>query len=133
MSHHLDSASTSARSEFSASSEEDQASQSTQTDPAEAAAPTSPLSEATVNDSTSDESHADDGASSDTVSETVAANGNARVTATMESGETSRRKWDRKALIIAGALTAAFVITRAVMWWLDHHIGDYWMIDTPVD
>ena len=133
MSHHLDSASTSARSEFSASSEEDQASQSTQTDPAEAAAPTSPLSEATVNDSTSDESHADDGASSDTVSETVAANGNARVTATMESGETSRRKWDRKALIIDGALTAAFVITRAVMWWLDHHIGDYWMIDTPVD
>lgn len=119
MSHHLDSASTSARSGFSASSEEDQRSLSTQTDPAEAAAPTSPLSDVDTDDGTS--------------SDTVAANGSTRVTAATESGEGSRRKWDRKALIIAGALTAAFVITRAVMWWLDHHIGDYWMIDTPVD
>lgn len=119
MSHHLDSASTSARSGFSASSEEDQPSLSTQTDPAEAAAPTSPLSDVDTDDGTS--------------SDTVAANGSTRVTAATESGEGSRRKWDRKALIIAGALTAAFVITRAVMWWLDHHIGDYWMIDTPVD
>lgn len=119
MSHHLDSASMSARSGFSASSEEDQRSLSTQTDPAEAAAPTSPLSDVDTDDGTS--------------SDTVAANGSTRVTAATESGEGSRRKWDRKALIIAGALTAAFVITRAVMWWLDHHIGDYWMIDTPVD
>ena len=119
MSHHLDSASTSARSGFSASSEEDQPSLSTQTDPAEAAAPTSPLSDVDTDGGTS--------------SDTVAANGSTRVTAATESGEGSRRKWDRKALIIAGALTAAFVITRAVMWWLDHHIGDYWMIDTPVD
>lgn len=119
MSHHLDSASTSARSGFSASSEEDQRSLSTQTDPAEAAAPTSPLSDVDTDDGTS--------------SDTVAANGSTRVTAATESGEGSRRKWDRKALIIAGALTTAFVITRAVMWWLDHHIGDYWMIDTPVD
>lgn len=123
MSHHLDSASTSARSGFSASSEEDHPSQSTQTDPAEAAAPTSALSDVDT----------DDGASSDTVSETVAANGSTRVTAATESGESSHRKWDRKALVIAGVLSAAFVITRAVMWWLDHHIGDYWMIDTPVD
>lgn len=119
MSHHLDSASTSARSGFSASSEEDQPSLSTQTDPVEAAAPTSPLSDVDTDDGTS--------------SDTVAANGSTRVTAATESGEGSRRKLDRKALIIAGALTAAFVITRAVMWWLDHHIGDYWMIDTPVD
>lgn len=119
MSHHLDSASTSARPGFSASSEEDQPSLSTQTDPAEAAAPTSPLSDVDTDDGTS--------------SDTVAANGSTRVTAATESGEGLRRKWDRKALIIAGALTAAFVITRAVMWWLDHHIGDYWMIDTPVD
>ena len=123
MSHHLDSASTSARSGFSGSSEEDHPSQSTQTDPAAGAAPTSALSDVDT----------DDGASSDTVSETVAANGSTRVTAATESGESSHRKWDRKALVIAGVLTAAFVITRAVMWWLDHHIGDYWMIDTPVD
>ncbi|WP_296104556.1 glycosyltransferase family 87 protein [uncultured Corynebacterium sp.] len=129
MSHQLDSASTSARSGFSASSEEDQPSHSAQTDPAEAAAPTSPVSEATVSDPTFDKPHADDGASSDS----IAANGSKRVTATTGSDKSSHRHWDRKALIITGALTAAFVITRAVMWWLDHHIGDYWMIDTPVD
>lgn len=119
VSHHLDSASPSARAELSASIKKDQPSQSTQTDPAEVAAPASPLSE----------SHADDSASSDM----VAGEGSKKVTAATASGERLFREWDRKALIIAGALTAAFVVTRAVMWWLDHHIGDYWMIDTPVD
>lgn len=66
-------------------------------------------------------------------SDSVTAGGSKRVTAATKSGKSLFRKWDRKALIIAGALTAAFVLTRAVMWWLDHHIGDYWMIDTPVD